>query len=184
MRSIAQVTSNVPRHNLSRYFFSIDLEVRKSSTCKKFQQEEQELGVRRFWSFKVDIFDRYRTPNGSNRQVQNSKTVNPLGDSQGSFALRSVNGTVGARVVARCALRSPSSQFFRKEGRQEEPNWTQKRALGAQEMRSIDEVGNIKTSKQCKKVRDEYFSIIIYNIVVLQDIITQYAYINKKLSNK
>ena len=38
-----------------------------------------------------------------------SKLFPPLGDSQGSFARRSVNGTVGARVVARCALRSPSS---------------------------------------------------------------------------
>ena len=135
--------------------------------------------MRRLWSFKVDIFDRCRTPNGSNRQVQNFKTVNPLGDSQGSFALRSVNGTVGARVVARCALRSPSSQFFRKEGRQEEPNWTQKRALGAEEVRSTDEVGNKETSKQCKKVRDEYFSIIIYNIVILYDMLTKYLYIYK-----
>ena len=45
--------------------------------------------------------------------------------------------------------------------------WAQKRALGAEEVRSTDEVGNKETSKQCKKVRDEYFSIIIYNIVVL-----------------
>ena len=87
----------------------IDLETRKSSTCKKIKQEEQELGVRCFWSFKVDVFAHFQTPNISNRSVQNFKTVNPLGDSQGSFALRSVNGTVGARVVARCALRSPSS---------------------------------------------------------------------------
>ena len=45
----------------------IDLEVRKSSTCKKIKQEEQELGVRRFWSFKVDKIDSFETPNGSNR---------------------------------------------------------------------------------------------------------------------
>ena len=45
----------------------IDLETRKSSTCKKIKQEEQELGVRRFWSFKVDIFDYFETLNGSNR---------------------------------------------------------------------------------------------------------------------
>ena len=45
----------------------IDLESRKSSTCKKIKQEEQEVMMRRFWSFKVDIFDRCRTPNGSNR---------------------------------------------------------------------------------------------------------------------
>ena len=47
----------------------IDLETRKSSTCKKIKQEEQELGVRRLWSFKVDIFDHFETPNGSNRWV-------------------------------------------------------------------------------------------------------------------
>lgn len=47
----------------------IDLEARKSSTCKKIKQEEQEIqfGMRRFWSFKVDIFDHFETPNGSNR---------------------------------------------------------------------------------------------------------------------
>ena len=87
----------------------IDLESRKSSTCKKIKQEEQELGCGDFGASR-SIFltilkllmvqiDRFRT----------SKSYYPLGDSQGSFALRSVNGTVGARVVARCALRSPSS---------------------------------------------------------------------------
>lgn len=65
--------------------------------------------MRRFWSSKVDIFDRFRTPNGLTKRFGTSKSYYPLGDSQGSFALRSVNGTVGARVVARCALRSPSS---------------------------------------------------------------------------
>lgn len=47
----------------------IDLEARKSFTCKKIKQEEQEIqfGMRRFWSFKVDIFDHFETPNGSNR---------------------------------------------------------------------------------------------------------------------
>lgn len=79
--------------------------------------------MRRFWSFKDDVFDHFETLNGLTNGFRTSKSYNPLGDSQGSFALRSVNGTVGARVVARCALRSPSSQFFRKEGRQEEPKW-------------------------------------------------------------
>ena len=45
----------------------IDLEARKSFTCKKIKQEEQEFLVRRLWSFKVDVFDHCRTPNGSNR---------------------------------------------------------------------------------------------------------------------
>ena len=47
----------------------IDLEARKSSICRKIKQEEQEiqLGMRRFWSFKVDVFNCYRTPNGLNR---------------------------------------------------------------------------------------------------------------------
>ena len=96
----------------------IDLEARKSSTCKKIKQEEQEFLKRRFWSFKVDVFNYFKTPNGSIKRFRTSKSYYPLGDSQGSFALRSVNGTVGARVVARCALRSPSSQFFRKEGQE------------------------------------------------------------------
>ena len=42
----------------------IDLEARKSSTCKKIKQEEQEFLKRRFWSFKVDVFDHFETPNG------------------------------------------------------------------------------------------------------------------------
>ena len=90
----------------------IDLESRKSSTCKKIKQEEQErrgfdcgdfgasrsiiLTVLKLLMVQIDNF-------------RTSKLFPPLGDSQGSFALRSVNGTVGARVVARCALRSPSS---------------------------------------------------------------------------
>ena len=90
----------------------IDLEARKSSTCKKIKQEEQEregfdcgaFGAARsifltMLKLLMVQIDRFRT----------SKSYYPLGDSQGSFALRSVNGTVGARVVARCALRSPSS---------------------------------------------------------------------------
>ena len=87
----------------------IDLEASKSSTCKKIKQEEQERGCGDFRASRsmfltvVELLmvqiDNFRT----------SKSYYPLGDSQGSFALRSVNGTVGARVVARCALRSPSS---------------------------------------------------------------------------
>ena len=65
--------------------------------------------MRRFWSFKVDKIDSFKTPNGLTNSFRTFKSYYPLGDSQGSFALRSVNGTVGARVVARCALRSPSS---------------------------------------------------------------------------
>ena len=87
----------------------IDLEARKSSTCKKIFNRRNKKWSGDFGASR-SIFltilkllmvqiDRFRT----------SKSYYPLGDSQGSFALRSVNGTVGARVVARCALRSPSS---------------------------------------------------------------------------
>ena len=87
----------------------IDLEARKSFTCKKIFNRRNKKGSGDFRASR-SIFltilkllmvqiDRFRT----------SKSYYPLGDSQGSFALRSVNGTVGARVVARCALRSPSS---------------------------------------------------------------------------
>ena len=90
----------------------IDVEPRKSSTCKKFL-----AGGTRKGGFDCGDFGASRSMFLTVVELLmvqidgfgTSKSYYPLGDSQGSFALRSVNGTVGARVVARCALRSPSS---------------------------------------------------------------------------
>lgn len=87
----------------------IDLEARKSFTCKKIKQEEQERGCGDFGASRSIFLTILKLLMVQIDGFRTSKSYYPLGDSQGSFALRSVNGTVGARVVARCALRSPSS---------------------------------------------------------------------------
>ena len=64
--------------------------------------------MRRLWSFKVDIFDHFETPNGSNRWVQNFQIVLSLGRLarlvRPSFRERNRWGP------RRSALRSPLSQ--------------------------------------------------------------------------